>query len=167
MEREYYRRHAARRPSNHQKWPEPKRDIREILLKQCVASGIVLSVVLLVCLIQTPFTQTIRQDLKTALSRQTTVEEAKQSVGRAMDSITNVENTVKTIMGGTPEEDAWMEQDDVSTPVDDVSPLVDDTSAPDDDISTEVFNVGGEAEFRIDEDILDAIQNRKDTYTDR
>lgn len=145
MERPHYRR-QSRTGRYGGKQPEKRVSVSEIIIKQCIVSGIIFSFILLLNLINTDFTQDIREELKIALSNNMSADEIKKAAGKSLDTFSDMQNSVKTIMGGTPE------TTETYVPTPEVIP--DNSPRSTDDTSDPSIQASPSPDFRIDEDIL-------------
>lgn len=127
--------------------PADAADWRAIVLLQCIVSGMALCLLLLISLVNTKFTDDLRNNLKLAISGSTTFDEVKDNAAEATSVFFNVQDDFKSLFGNGTE--APTQPADTDTPYAEEKP----------EDSEEAGS------FRIDEDILEEMTNRKDPYT--
>lgn len=149
MERTEYRRSASR-PYNK---PVAVKDTEtlETVLTQCIISGVVLLVILLLCLVKTEFTQNIRTSIKTAIAGDTNFDGIKSVFNIQTLTPKNEETPTFDLTGEglTGEEQAAYYDTAAEVDVNDIA------------VFTEIEET---VDSRIDEDILAEINSKTDTY---
>ena len=140
--RKYYSNHRSSYRRKNE--PEPKRDFREVLFMQCIISGMMLVVILFISVIHLPMTEDLKVSLKTALSHHAELDDILSASSEFDAVFVGMQNSVKTIFGETTREN------EVAVSIPTVTAVPTQTPAV--------------HEFRIDEDILQQINEREDFY---
>ena len=133
MERSEYRNRNIRRRS---RGKQEQSAIKEVILTQCIVSGVILFILMLSNLIRTDFTTNIRSQLKIAITNQMTVEDA-------IGIFSNLQNSFGNIFGNTAADS--------------------ENEVPRENNNETVIN-GVMADFRIDEDILEMMNLHHNPY---
>ncbi len=136
------------------KKPKTKPSTIDTVVTQCIVCGLVLAFLLFVRVVDTPFSEDIRNSLKFVLLGETSVDEVVEAYSSVTKTAENMKNSVQTIFGGTKEEEEEKEEESTYNSTFEAEP----------ENSLEINNNSND-NFRIDEDILSDINSRQDFYT--
>ncbi|MCL2351421.1 MAG: hypothetical protein FWC55_02695 [Firmicutes bacterium] len=182
MEREHYRRVAESKPAeytpgarrNRYATPPKKAGRGEKILAQCVVCGIALALLLIMSLINTPFTKSVRTNLRAAIGGQTSVEQVKSAYatvqgklqsafGKTPASNAPAKNAPASgggaaspaaVSGGKPPAASPAAVSGAASPASNAGPASPAPSRGSGAVSSAAPADSGGADFRIDEDIL-------------
>lgn len=142
-------------------------EMLETVLTQCIISGVVLLVILLMCLVKTEFTQNIRMSLKSAIASETRLEEIV-TVFNIPSVFLPDGNTTPFFMDAPPTVDT--EKSTMETPSAMNAEQTENMHETEKNIGAAVSDTAETAavdesgDLRIDEDILAEINSKTDPY---